>query len=84
MCYLQCPCLPVELQQEIVLWLKGTSDIHSCYALMSKNFYKWFIKFSMSWKHVSLTAHRLLPYLYPQVHLMDTDIVTKFVDFMLV
>ena len=84
MCYLQRPRLPVELQWEIALWLKDTPDIHSRYALMSKNFYKWFVKFSMFWKHASLTAHRLLPYLYPQVHLMDTDIAAKFVDFMLV
>ena len=84
MCYLQRPCLPVELQWEIALWLKDTPDIHSCYALVSKNFYKWFVKFSMFWKHASLTAHRLLPYLYPQVRLMDTDIAAKFVDFMLV
>ena len=84
MCYLQCPRLPVELQWEIALWLKDTPDIHSHYALVSKNFYKWFVKFSMFWKHASLTTHRLLPYLYPQVHLMDTDIAAKFVDFMLV
>ncbi|KAF8126480.1 hypothetical protein EV363DRAFT_1452861 [Boletus edulis] len=84
MCLLQRPHLPVELQWEIVLRLKDTPDVHSRHALVSKNFYNWFVNFGLFWKHASLTAYRLLPYLYTRVRLMDTDIAAKFADFMLV
>ncbi|KAH0839370.1 hypothetical protein J3R83DRAFT_58 [Lanmaoa asiatica] len=81
---LQHRSLPVELQWEIALWLKDAPDFHSRYALVSKNFYNWSVKFGMFWRHVSLTIHRLLPYLYPRVRLTETDMAAKFVDFMLV
>ena len=32
--------LPLELQREIILWLKDEPDAH-CYTLMAKRFYMW-------------------------------------------